>query len=58
MKERKKHLKVYEVFRDNYEQVVGMEEFSPQLKNEVTVEVPLLDAFVQGFHLAFRTRFN
>ncbi len=58
MKERKKHLKVYEVFRDQDEQVVGIEEFSPEGKNEESVEVPLLDAFVEGFHLAFRTRYN
>jgi len=58
MKERKKHLKVYEVFRDQHEQVIGIEEFSPEAKNEESVEVPLLDAFVQGFQFAFRTLYN
>src|SRR5215216_432333 len=29
MKERKKHLKVFEILRDRYEQVVGFEEFLP-----------------------------
>ena len=58
MKERKKHLKIYEVFRDQYEQVIGMEEFSPDAKDEESVDIPLLDAFVQGFQLAFRTRYN
>jgi len=57
-RERKKHLKVYEVSRDKYEQVTSIEEFSPEDKSEATVEVPLLDAFVQGFQTAFRTKFN
>ena len=58
MSERKKHLKVYEVVRDQHEQVTGMEEFVPESPNETSIEVPLLDAFVQGFHLAYRIRYN
>ncbi len=59
IKEHKKYLKVYEVFRDPDEQVVGMEEFLPNEKKEdVLVEVPLLDAFVDGFQMAFRARNN
>ena len=59
MKERKKHLKVFEILRDSNEHVVGLEEFLPdEKKKDESVEIPLLDAFVQGFKLAFRTRFN
>ena len=59
MKEHKKYLNVYEVFRDPDEQVVGMEEFLPNEKKEdVLVEVPLLDAFVDGYQMAFRARNN
>jgi hypothetical protein len=58
MRERKKHLKVYEVIRDQHEQVIRMEEFVPETLEETSVEVPLLDAFVQGFQTGFRTKYN
>jgi hypothetical protein len=58
LNEHKKYLKVYEVFRDQSEQVTTMEKFVPDTPDETSVEIPLLDAFVQGFHLAFRTRYN
>jgi hypothetical protein len=58
-KERKKYLKVFEVRRDSTEQVVSVEEFIPDVKKkDETVDVPLLDAFVQGFQTPFRTKFN
>jgi hypothetical protein len=59
MKERKKQMKVFEILRDSSEQVVGLEEFLPdEEKKDESVEVPLLDAFVQGFRTAFRMKFN
>ena len=59
MKERKKQMKVFEILRDSSEQVVGLEEFLPdEKKRDETVDIPLLDAFVQGFQFAFRIRFN
>ena len=59
IKERKKQMKVFEILRDSHGQVVGLEEFSPDEKKEdVLVEVPLLDAFVDGFQMAFRARNN
>jgi len=59
IKERKKQLKVFEILRDSNEQVVSVEEFLPdEKKKDESVEVPLLDAFVQGFQMAFRTKFN
>jgi hypothetical protein len=58
MTERKKHLKVYEVVRDQDKQVTAMEEFVPEASHETSVDVPLLDAFVQGFQMGFRTKYN
>ena len=59
MKERKKQMKVFEILRDSSEQVVGLEEFLPdEKKKDESVDIPLLDAFVQGFQMAFRTKFN
>ena len=59
MRERKKHLKLFEILRDSTEQVVGLEEILPdEEKKDESVEVPLLDAFVHGFQMAFRTKFN
>lgn len=58
IKERKKHLKVYEVVRDQSERVTGLEEFMPEDPQETSVEVPLLDAFVEGFQTGFRIKYN
>ena len=59
MKGRNKQLKVFEIMRDRDEQVVSLEEFLPEeKKKEESVEIPLLDAFIEGFQLAFRTRYN
>jgi|SRR6266496_15139 len=59
MKERKKQMKVFEILRDSSEQVVSLEEFLPdEKKRDKSVDIPLLDAFVQGFQTAFRTKFN
>src|SRR5688572_10646540 len=57
VRDRKNHLKLFEVLRDDNEKVVRLEEFLSEEKKE-SVEVPLLDAFVQGFQMAFRTKFN
>jgi hypothetical protein len=59
MKERKKHLKVFAIVRNNKEKVVSLEEFLPvDEKKDESVEIPLLDAFVHGFKMAFRMKFN
>lgn len=59
MKQRKKQLRLFEIRRDNYEQVIGLEELVPdEKKKDESVEIPLLDAFVHGFQTAFRTKFN
>ena len=58
MTERKKHLKVYKVVRDQYKQVTGMEEFLADSPQETSVDVPLLDALVEGFQTGFRIKYN
>ena len=59
LKESKKHIKVFEILRDSKERVVSLEEFSPDAQQEEkSAEVPLLDAFVDGFEMAFRARYN
>ncbi len=59
VQEHKKQIKLFEIRRDSNEQVVSLEEFLPdEKKKDETVDVPLLDAFVQGFQLTFRTKFN
>jgi hypothetical protein len=59
IKESKRHLKVFEILRDAKEQVVGFEEFLPdEKKKDVSAQTPLLDAFVEGFETAFRSKFS
>ena len=58
MRERKKHLKLFEILRDSNERVVGLEGFSPDAKKYESVEIPLLEAFVYGFNMAFQTKYN
>jgi len=59
MKERKKQMEIFEILRDSNERVVSLEKFLPDaMKKDEAVDVPLLDAFVQGFQTAFRTQFN
>jgi len=59
LKEYKKQMKVFEILRDSRDQVVGLEEFLPEeKKKDDLVEVPLLDAFVQGFQTEFRSKFS
>lgn len=55
----KKQIEIFEIVRDINEQVVEIEKFLPyEKKEDDSVEVPLLDAFVQGFQTAFQTKYN
>jgi hypothetical protein len=59
MREQKKQMEIFEIVRDSTQQVVGLEKFLPEIeKKDESVDVLLLDAFVQGFQTAFRTKFN
>lgn len=55
----KRQMEIFEVIRDANEQVIGLEKFLPgEKKEDESVAVPLLDAFVHGFQIAFQTKFN
>ncbi len=59
IKKRKKQMEILEILRDSNEQVVSLEKFLPDIeKKDASVDVPLLEAFAQGFQTAFRTKFN
>jgi hypothetical protein len=59
MVDRKKRLKLFEILRGNYEKVVGLKEILPdEDKKDESVEIPLLEAFVRGFQMTFRTKYN
>jgi len=58
IKERKKHLKVFEILRNSDKQVIGFEALFPDKEENEIVKIPLLEAFVQGFQLAFQIRTN
>ena len=59
MTERQKQMEIFEIVRDSAEQVVSLEKFLPDTeKKDERVDVPLLDAFVQGFQTAFRTKYD
>jgi hypothetical protein len=52
-------MEIFEILRDDTEKVVGLEKFfSEEKKEDESVAIPLLDAFVQGFQTAFQARFN
>jgi len=58
IQERKKHMKVFEILRDSSGKATDLEEFLPDEEKDNSVDVPLLDAFVDGFQMAFRIRYN
>ena len=59
VRENSKQIKLFEMIRDQNDQVIDLNEIVPNEKiNDESVEVPLLDAFVRGFKGVFRTKFN
>ena len=58
MQEPEKQLRLFEMLRDSDERIIRLEELLPDAKKDGSVEIPLLDAFINGFQLAFRTRYN
>jgi hypothetical protein len=56
--EHTKQLKVLEITRDEDERVLSLDEFIPGEPKDISVDTPLLDAFIQGFRQAFQTKFN
>lgn len=58
IKEEKKLLKVLEIVRDSKKKITGLKEFLPKQKGEESVEIPLLDAFVEAYQATFRAKYN
>ncbi len=58
IEERKKYLKLFEMVHGANNSVVDLIELTPDVEGNETIETPLLDAFVQGFRLAFSERVN
>lgn len=57
--QRKKQMEVFEILRDDNQKVIGFEEFLPDKeKKDESIDIPLVEAFVQGFQAAFRTKYN
>jgi hypothetical protein len=54
----KKSLKLFEMVRNENKQVVDLPELSSPQGKEGAIEIPLLDAFAQGFRTAFQMRVN
>jgi hypothetical protein len=55
---RRRMLKLFEMVRGPNQQVIDLPEISPPEGREGEVEIPLLDAFAQGFRLAFQASVN
>jgi len=53
---RRTRLRIFEMVRNGDQEVVDLPELSSSQAAEATAQVPLLDAFVQGFALAFQAR--
>ena len=58
VKEEKKSLKLFEMVRSENKQVVDLPELTAPQGKEGAIEIPLLDAFAQGFRTAIQTRVN
>ena len=51
-----KHLRIFEMIRNPQQRVVDLPELMPPHAQDGTIEIPLLDAFAQGFRLAFQAQ--
>ena len=56
LKARQKSLKLFEMIRDPEQRVVDLAELIPPHDKDGRIEIPLLDAFVEGFRLAFQAQ--
>lgn len=57
-KEHNKYLRIFEMIRNPNQQVVDLAELSPPQDKDGSVEIPLLEAFAQGFQFAFQAKVN
>ena len=58
IQQRKKNLKLFEMVRDKNQHVIALPEILPPQTKDGKVEIPLLDAFAEGFLFAHQARFN
>jgi hypothetical protein len=53
VQELRKYIAVYEMVRNEDDQPIDLAEILPLQEKDMSLETPFLDAFVEGFHLAF-----
>lgn len=53
-----KQLKIFEMIRNPNKQVVDLPELHPSAEKEGKIEIPLLEAFAEGFKIAYKMRAN
>ncbi len=58
LKEGKKSLKLFEMIRNQFQRVIELPELTPPQEKEEAIEIPLVDAFVEGFQQVFREQAN
>ena len=56
LKRQQKYLRIFEMIRNPSQRVVDLAELSPPHDEDGRIEIPLLDAFAQGFRLAFQAQ--
>jgi len=56
LKRQQKYLRIFEMVRNPSQRVVDLAELSPPHDKDGRIEIPLLDAFAQGFRLAFQAQ--
>jgi hypothetical protein len=56
VKGRERYLRIFEMVRDPTQRVVDLAELLPPCDQDGTIEIPLLDAFAQGFRVAFQAQ--
>jgi hypothetical protein len=55
---RRKSLRIFEMVRNQDKRVVDLQELVPPGEPDRAIEIPLLDAFAQGFEIAFQASVN
>jgi len=58
VKDSRKNIRLFEMARDQNKQIVSLEQLLPPQEKDGRIEVPLLEAFAQGFKLAYQLRYN
>jgi hypothetical protein len=53
-----KHLKLFEMIRNRKGHLVDLKDWEPQEKENGVIDIPLLEAFSNGFRDAFQARMN